>query len=102
MTQDFHLYITIIEEIRLCHPLVAFPDLSNNLFLEHASIETFAEALKNRGKFDYIEYNGGVSLTDHYRRHLKIFQDLLSPEGIIGKNREVNLSSLLIFRLPQD
>lgn len=86
ISQDFQLYSSILEEIRLCSPLISLPDLSNRLFIEHISLEKFFEA-EDLAKFDYIEYNGGVSLTNDYRRHLEIFKKLLSPEGVIGKNR---------------
>lgn len=44
----------------------------------------WAEGQAHAEHFDYIEYNGGLSLSPSPHEDLKHFMDLLTPDGVIG------------------
>lgn len=70
------------QEISLCIQLVPFdPD---TLFFEQLDLDSYLANSQNFEKFDYIEYNCGVSIDPNYSNHLRKFRVLLSDDGVMG------------------
>lgn len=76
------------QEISLCLQLVPFD--TDSIFFEERSLDSFLSYNREAQRFDYIEYNCGVSMDPNYINHLRGFRQLLSEDGIIG-----NLNILL-------
>lgn len=85
ITQDLHLYEIVLEEITKCSSLLALPNLLEFVSIKRISLENFA-VKSDVYRFDYIEYNGGISLSEMYSNHLNLFRSMLSPNGVIGKS----------------
>lgn len=70
------------QEISLCLQLVPFN--TDSIFFEERSLDSFLSYNREAQRFDYIEYNCGVSMDPNYINHLRGFRQLLSEDGIIG------------------
>ena len=92
---DAKSYLLMQESMQYCaksHGIVVSPAID---FIE-ANLTTYLRSIidvKNSGKigkgrqperFDYIEYNGGLSKSSDYSTHLSLFAEVLKDDGIIG------------------
>jgi hypothetical protein len=48
------------------------------------TLEEFGAKNSHDKRFDYIEYNGGLSKSASYAQHLRILKSMLSSKGVIG------------------
>jgi hypothetical protein len=70
---------------------------STKLDFINTSLDIFVKKAQILGsKYDFIEYNGGLSIDENYIENLAGFRDILSPIGVIGvtyfsSNRHIDI-----------
>jgi hypothetical protein len=81
VTSDNSKILEMKADFQLCQSVVQFQ--TEQLRFESVSIDSFFD-LENVEDYDYIEYNGGVSIDPNFSNHLRLFRDHLSEDGVIG------------------
>ena len=94
--KNFELYILspkdLIEEdirghLEYCSMIAKFNKLVSIIFI-HQSLDSYFNTRSRSSTFDtyfdYIEYNGGLSMSQSYMNHLSQLGKLLSDRGVIG------------------
>jgi hypothetical protein len=83
VTPSEGLKLLIGERIRSCTGYYRFMStVKINYIIQ--SLEEFGSKLSNSKRFDYIEYNGGLSKSVSYAQHLRILKSMLTSKGVIG------------------
>lgn len=96
--RDPQFMVSIQNSIQSCLALIDFE--SSLLHFEVSDLTFYLERfLKENSelpskKFDYIEYNGGISMDPSFRTHLNLFSGALSADGVIGRVYHCRTSSL--------
>eukprot|EP01035_Chromulina_nebulosa_P025391 gene25391-33141_t len=73
----------IAESIRSCTRYYQFKSIAKINYMIQ-SLEDFGSKLSNSKRFDYIEYNGGLSKSVSYAQHLRIMKSMLTSKGVMG------------------
>jgi hypothetical protein len=81
IAQDRQRIVEIQDDLKLCS-YVALP-LTRNVIFENLRLDDFLVDVDDR--FDYIEYNCGVSIDPDYVSHLQLISGSLSENGVIGR-----------------
>jgi hypothetical protein len=86
VSENVHKIQEIRSDMHTCIPLVPFQ--YETVHLEAVDLVTFLHGVVNtfsRSRFfDFIEYNGGISIDSKYKHHLELFHKVLTPTGVIG------------------
>jgi hypothetical protein len=90
VVEDRHRILEIQDDLKLCSSVTSLS--TRSVIFENLRLDDFFADIDE--KFDYIEYNCGVSVDPDYMIHLHLITESLSDDGIIG-----TILLLLIFFL---